>query len=190
MSIASIAVYCSARDNLDGAYIDATRLTGRSLAERGITVVYGGGGAGLMGELATAALDAGGTVVGVIPQSMVEQERAHTGLNELIIVETMHERKAIMADRAGAFLALPGGVGTLDEIFEAITWNQLAIHDKPIVFLDLDGFYAPLKAFLDHAHASGFIPRATMDHIRFAPTPTDALGAMGIDQMPPDFRDL
>ena len=180
MSVSSIAVYCSARDNLDPAYVNAARDIGRRLASSGITVVYGGGGAGLMGELASAALDARGSVVGVIPRSMVEQERAHTGLRELIVVETMHERKAMMAGRADAFLALPGGVGTLDEIFEAITWNQLGIHEKPIVFLDLEGFYAPLRAFLEHAHRGGFIPRATMDHIRFAPTPESALELPGL----------
>lgn len=180
MTARTIAVYCSARDNLAPVYIDAAREVGRTLAGHGVGIVYGGGGAGLMGEVATAALDAGGGVVGVIPRSMVEQERAHTGLTELIVIETMHERKQIMADRADAFLALPGGVGTLDEIFEAITWNQLAIHDKPIVFLDLDGFYSPLRAFLEHAHAGGFIPRTTMAHIRFAPTPGAALEHLGV----------
>ncbi len=180
MTTHAVAVYCSARDGLDRAYIDAAREVGRTLAGRGIGIVYGGGGAGLMGEVADAALVAGGEVVGVIPRSMVEQERAHTGLDELIVVETMHERKAIMASRAGAFLALPGGVGTLDEIFEAITWNQLSIHDKPIVFLDLNGFYAPLRAFLEHAHRGGFIPTGTMTRVRFEPTPADALAALGI----------
>ncbi|MBZ0172790.1 MAG: TIGR00730 family Rossman fold protein, partial [Phycisphaerales bacterium] len=116
----------------------------------------------------------------VIPRSMVETERAHRGVTELVVIETMHERKQIMADRAGAFLALPGGVGTLDEIFEAITWNQLAIHDKPIGFLDLNGFYAPLKAYLDHAHAGGFIPAETMSHISFDPDPASALASIGI----------
>ena len=180
MTTRAVVVFCSARDNLAPAYVDATRAIGRGLAEQGITVVYGGGGVGLMGELATAALDVGGTVIGVIPRSMVEQERAHNGVTELIVVETMHERKAIMADRSDAFLALPGGVGTLDEIFEAITWNQLNIHDKPIGFLDIDGFYAPLKIFLDHAHQGGFIPASTMEHIRFEPDPAAVLASLGI----------
>jgi uncharacterized protein (TIGR00730 family) len=111
---------------------------------------------------------------------MVEAERAHLDVTELIVIDTMHERKQIMADHADAFLALPGGVGTLDEIFEAITWNQLAIHDKPIGFLDLDGFYTPLKAFLEHARAEGFIPESTMDHIEFSPDPDAILTALGV----------
>lgn len=180
MTTTAVAVFCSARDNLAPACISAAREIGRRLAASDTAVVYGGGGVGLMGELATAALDAGGQVIGVIPRSMVEAEKAHRGVSELIVIETMHERKRIMADRADAFLALPGGVGTLDEIFEAITWNQLAIHDKPIGFLDLDGFYAPLKAFLDHAHAGGFIPASTMDHIRFQAEPVAILRALGV----------
>lgn len=172
MSTRAVAVYCSARDNLDPAYAHAAREVGRLLAESDITIVYGGGGIGLMGQLATAAIEAGGHVVGVIPRTMVEAEKAHLGVPELVVIETMHERKQIMADRADAFLALPGGVGTLDEIFEAITWNQLAIHDKPIAFLDTLGFYAPLRAFLDHAYAAGFIPDSTMHRLRFEPDPT------------------
>jgi uncharacterized protein (TIGR00730 family) len=176
----SVAVYCSAREGLDGPFTEAARETGRVLGERGIELVYGGGGLGLMGVVATAALEAGGRVVGVIPRSMVEKERAHGGLTERIVVTTMHERKAIMAERAGAFLALPGGVGTLDEIFEAITWNQLAIHDKPVGFLDVEGFYAPLRAFLERAHAGGFIPASTMYRLRFGGEAGALLETMGI----------
>ncbi len=175
----AVAVYCSARDGLEPRFVEAARAVGRTLAERGIGVVYGGGGAGLMGEVANAALDAGGEVVGVIPRSMVEAERAHRGVTELIVIETMHERKKIMSDRADAFLALPGGVGTLDEVFEAITWNQLAIHDKPIGFLDLDGFYDPLRRFLGGAAADGFIPASTMDRLTFEPDVGSVLAALG-----------
>lgn len=176
----SVAVYCSAREGLDGPFTGAARELGRLLGERGIELVYGGGGLGLMGVVATAALEAGGRVVGVIPRSMVEKERAHGGLTERIVVETMHERKAIMAERAGAFVALPGGVGTLDEVFEAITWNQLAIHDKAVGFVDVNGFYAPLRAFLERAHAGGFIPASTMERLRFEGEAGALLGAMGI----------
>lgn len=179
MSVRAVAVYCSARDGLAPGFVDAAREVGRTLAERGIRVVYGGGGAGLMGEVANAAMGAGGEVVGVIPRSMVESERAHRGVTELIVIETMHERKQIMADRADAFLALPGGVGTLDEVFEAITWNQLAIHDKPIGFLDLDGFYDPLRRFLGGAAAGGFIPASTMERLTFGASPGSVLAALG-----------
>lgn len=176
----SVAVYCSAREGLDGPFTEAARETGRLLGERGIELVYGGGGLGLMGVVASAALEAGGRVVGVIPRSMVEKERAHEGLTERIVVTTMHERKAIMAERAGAFVALPGGVGTLDEVFEAITWNQLAIHDKAVGFVDVDGFYAPLRVFLEHAAAGGFIPASTMSRLRFGADPASVLGAIGL----------
>jgi uncharacterized protein (TIGR00730 family) len=179
VSVGSVAVYCSARDGLAPRFVDAAREVGRTLAERGVAVVYGGGGLGLMGEVANAALGAGGRVIGVIPRSMVEAERAHHGVSELIVIETMHERKQIMSDRADAFLALPGGVGTLDEVFEAITWNQLAIHDKPIGFLDLDGFYEPLRAFLEGAAAGGFIPKETMDHLSFESDPSSVLASLG-----------
>lgn len=180
MSVRSVAVYCSARDGLAPGFVEAAREVGRTLAERGVRVVYGGGGAGLMGEVADAALGAGGEVVGVIPRSMVEAERAHHGVTELIVIETMHERKQIMSDRADAFLALPGGVGTLDEVFEAITWNQLEIQDKPIGFLDVDGFYAPLRRFLEGASAGGFIPRETMERLTFGQNPESVLAALGI----------
>jgi uncharacterized protein (TIGR00730 family) len=176
----TVAVFCSARDNLAPAFVHAARDIGTLLATRRIGIVYGGGGGGLMGELATAALHAGGRVTGVIPRSMVEAEKAHRGVSELIVIDTMHERKQIMADRADAFLALPGGVGTLDEIFEAITWNQLAIHDKPVGFLDVDGFYAPLRAFLDHAHAGGFIPESTMKRLKFESRPESLLKSVGL----------
>lgn len=175
-----IAVYCSARDGLEGHFIDAARELGRVLAEMGLPLVYGGGGCGLMGETARACLDAGGDVIGVIPRSMIEKERALHTVSEFIEVETMHERKAIMAARARAFLAMPGGVGTLDETFEAITWNQLAIHNKPVVFVDIKGFYAPLKRFLDHAGQLGFIPADTLDRISFEPDVPSALEAAGV----------
>jgi hypothetical protein len=176
----AVAVYCSARDGLDTPYVEAAREVGLRLAGAGVTVVYGGGGVGLMGELASAALDAGGEVIGVIPRSMVEKERAHRGVSELVVVETMHERKKAMSDRAEAFVALPGGVGTLDEIFEAITWNQLRIHDKPIGFLDVGGFYAPLRQFLVSAAAAGFIPDTTMSRLRFAAEPGSVLALLGV----------
>jgi uncharacterized protein (TIGR00730 family) len=130
---------------------------GRALAVRGWSLVFGGGSVGLMGRVADAALAAGGHVIGVIPAGMVRREIAHLGLPDLHVVSTMHERKARMADLADAFVALPGGLGTLDEIFEMLTWGQLGLHAKPCAFLDVAGYFAPLLAFLDHAVACGFL---------------------------------
>lgn len=179
----SITVFCGARVGHQPAYAEAARAVGELIGRRGLGLVYGGGAVGLMGVIADAALDAGAPVVGVIPRSMVDKELAHPGCTELHVVETMHERKALMAARADAFLALPGGVGTLDEVFEAITWNQLAIHDKAVGFLDVDGFYAPLRAFLDRAADAGLIPQATMDRLVFDPDPAAMLDrlAAGVD---------
>lgn len=166
-----IAVFCGARVGLDPAFAEAARAVGRLIGERGHGLVFGGGRVGLMGVVADAALNAGAPVIGVIPRSMVDKELAHTGCTELHIVTTMHERKAMMAERASAFLAMPGGVGTLDEVFEAITWNQLAIHDKAIGFLDTGGFYGHLRAFLDHAANGGLVPQSTMDRLVFESDP-------------------
>ncbi len=167
-----VAVFCGARTGHDPAYAQAARAVGRMLGERGLGLVFGGGRVGLMGVVADAALEAGAPVVGVIPRSMVDKELAHTGCTELHIITTMHERKAMMAERAAAFLALPGGVGTLDEVFEAITWNQLAIHDKAIGFLNTNGFYDGLRAWLDQAADQGLVPQSTMDRLIFEENPT------------------
>ncbi len=170
-----VAVFCGARTGHDPAYAEAARAVGRLLGERGLGLVYGGGGVGLMGVLADAALEAGAPVVGVIPRSMVDKELAHAGCTELHVITTMHERKAMMAERAAAFLALPGGVGTLDEVFEAITWNQLAIHDKAIGFLNTNGFYKGLRIWLDQAADQGLVPQATMDRLVFEEDPAAML---------------
>jgi uncharacterized protein (TIGR00730 family) len=138
-------------------YREAAVQLGRTLAAGGHGVVYGGSSVGLMGALADAALSAGGEVIGVIPRSMVDREIAHQGLSALHVVETMHERKALMTDLANAFVALPGGHGTLDELFEALTWSQLGIHEKPIGLWDVGGFYGPLVAALEHAASEGFV---------------------------------
>lgn len=133
---------------------------GRLVAERGLTLVYGGGNVGLMGILADAALDAGGEVVGVIPRSLADREVAHRGLTDLRIVQSMHERKAMMAELADAFVALPGGMGTFEEFFEAVTWSQLGLHRKACGLLDVEGYYSPLSAFVDRAVGEGFIKPA------------------------------
>jgi hypothetical protein len=131
-------------------YADAARDLGRALAGRNLALVYGGGRVGLMGVVASAALEAGGRVVGVIPHALAQKEIAQEDCTELVVVNTMHERKALMADRAGGFVALPGGYGTCDELFEILTWAQLGIHRKPVALLNVNGFFTPLLAWLDH----------------------------------------
>lgn len=155
--LTSICVFCASSDGTDPAHRAAASSFGALLAARGIALVYGGGRVGLMGALADGALRAGGRVIGVIPRAMIEAERGHTGLAALHVVTTMHERKAKMVELSDGFLALPGGFGTFDELFEVITWAQLGIHGKPIGVLDTGGFYAPLMTFLDHVVAEGFI---------------------------------
>lgn len=153
----SVCVYCGSRPGLSPAYVEAAALTGRSIAGRGWQLVYGGGRAGLMGASADAALQAGGRVVGVIPESLMTRELGHAGLAELHVVETMHQRKQMMAERSNAFIALPGGIGTLEELFEVWTWLQLGYHDKPVGLLNVDGYFDALLRFLDHSAAEGFI---------------------------------
>jgi uncharacterized protein (TIGR00730 family) len=152
-----IAVFCGARPGSRPRYAEAAAGVGRMLAERGIGLVYGGGGIGLMGALADAALAAGGEVIGVIPAVLADREQAHPGVKTMHVVTTMHERKALMTRYADAFLALPGGFGTLDELFEAITWRQLGYHDKPCAVLDVDGYFAGLAAFIERAVDEGFV---------------------------------
>lgn len=152
-----IAVFCGSATGSNPLYArEATRL-GEEIAKRQLTLVYGAGHIGLMGVLAEAAVAKGGRVVGVIPRSLVERELAHEGLGELHVVETMHERKALMADKSDAFLALPGGYGTLDELFEILTWAQLGIHAKPIGLADVDGYFSPLLAWIDRAIDEEFL---------------------------------
>lgn len=152
-----ITVFCGANSGLDPQYATHARATGRLLGERGIELVYGGGHVGLMGVLADACLAAQGRVIGVIPQALADLEVAHAGLTELRIVGSMHERKALMADLSDAFLALPGGYGTWDELFEALTWTQLGIQSKRCGLLNVNGYYDALIAMIDRAVADGFI---------------------------------
>jgi hypothetical protein len=154
-----VCVYCGSNRGARPEYAAAAHRLGRLLGERGIGLVYGGGNVGLMGVLADAALAAGAAVTGVIPQTLVDREVAHQGLTEQRIVGSMHERKALMAELADAFIALPGGLGTLDELFEIWTWSQLGFHAKPCGLLDVAGYFQPLVAFLDRAVAEGFVRR-------------------------------
>lgn len=153
----SICVYCGSRPGTQAAHAQTARAVGRWIGERGGQLVYGGGRSGLMGQVADAALAAGARVVGVIPQSLVDREHAHRGCTELHVVQTMHERKRLMAERADAFLALPGGIGTMEEFFEAWTWRQLGYHDKPLGLLNVAGYYDGLLGFLQTSVASGFM---------------------------------
>jgi uncharacterized protein (TIGR00730 family) len=176
--ITSICVYCGASGGVEKRFLDAAAETGRSAARRGWNVVFGGGHVGLMGALADAALAAGGTVDGVIPRALMDRELGHRGVTRLHVVTSMHARKEKMFDLADGFLALPGGIGTLDETLEMLTWKQLGFHDKPIAFLDLGGYWAPLFALIETVIARGFAPAATAELYRAAPTVEAALDAL------------
>jgi uncharacterized protein (TIGR00730 family) len=152
-----ICVFCGSSAGKGPGYLAAAEAVGRTLAARGVGLVYGGASVGTMGAVADAALAAGGEVIGVIPQSLVDREVGHAGLTELLVVADLHERKAKMAALADAFLALPGGAGTLEELFEVFTWAQLGLHAKPIALLDVDGYYQPMLRFLDHMAEEGFL---------------------------------
>jgi len=156
MSMA-IAVYCGSRFGDGPAFRACARALGRLIGVAGDTLVYGGGRVGLMGEVADATLAAGGRVVGVIPQALMDREVGHAGLTELHVVQTMHERKQLMATRADAFIALPGGIGTLEELYEVWSWQQLGYHDKPVALLNVDGYYDALLEFMRVSHSRGFV---------------------------------
>jgi uncharacterized protein (TIGR00730 family) len=155
--LSAVGVYCASSRGADPGYAAAAAALGRMLAERGVRLVYGGGHVGLMGVLADACLAGGGEVHGVMTRALVAKEIAHHGLTSLDVVDTMHERKAAMADRADGFIMLPGGFGTLDEFFEVVTWTQLGIHVKPCGVLDVDGYFAPLRELLDAATRQRFL---------------------------------
>jgi uncharacterized protein (TIGR00730 family) len=165
----SVCVYCGSRTGNQPEFAALARQVGNWIGLHGGQLVYGGGRNGLMGILADATLEAGGRVIGVIPQALVEKEWAHTGCTELHIVENMHERKRIMAERADAFLAMPGGIGTLEEFFEVWTWRQLGYHDKPVGLLNYEGYYDGLLGFLNSAVKQGFMSDWQMDLIRTGP---------------------
>jgi uncharacterized protein (TIGR00730 family) len=153
----SIAVYCGASPGADPVYADAAGSLARVLVEHNIALVYGGGKVGLMGVIADEVLRLGGEATGVIPKALVEREVGHAGLTRLFVVKDMHERKAMMSDLADGFIAMPGGMGTLEELFEMVTWAQLGIHAKPIGLLNVNGFYDGLRAFVGHQVAEGFV---------------------------------
>ena len=152
-----VCVFCGSSAGTRPAYVEAARAVGTALATQGLGLVYGGSKVGLMGAVADATLAAGGEAVGVIPEFLAAKEIAHTGLTGLHVVRSMHERKALMADLADAFVALPGGYGTLEELLEILTWGQLGLHRKPIALLNIEGYYDPLLALFDHAVGEGFL---------------------------------
>jgi uncharacterized protein (TIGR00730 family) len=175
--VKAVCVYCGSSFGTDPAYLEATQTLARTFAKQGIRVVYGGAAVGLMGALADATLEAGGDVVGVIPRQLVDREIAHKGLTELHVVSTMHERKALMAELSDAFVALPGGIGTLEELIEVFTWSQLGLHSKPLGVLNVNGYYDGLGAFLDHAVEQGFQPAQQRAKLVMAADPDTLLAA-------------
>jgi uncharacterized protein (TIGR00730 family) len=156
----SICVYCGSRFGDSPRFQAAARALGAAIAQRGDRLVYGGGRVGLMGTVADAALAAGGQVVGVIPDALMKREVGHAALSELHVVQTMHERKQTMAERSDAFIALPGGIGTLEELYEVWSWQQLGYHDKPVALLNVDGYYDALLEFMAQSHRRGFVSDA------------------------------
>ena len=153
----SVVVYCGSSDESRAVYLEAASRMGQALVDRGLTLIFGGGRTGMMGAVADAALQAGGTVVGIMPRQFDTPVLAHPGLSQMILVDSMHQRKALMAEMGDGFIALPGGFGTLEELFEILTWAQIGMHSKPVGVLNAEGYFDPLLALIDHARREGFI---------------------------------
>lgn len=187
MTFRRLCVFAGSSHGADPAYAEAARALAALLLERDIGMVYGGAQVGLMGVAADGVLEGGGEVIGVIPTGLGDREIAHPGLSDLQMVSTMHERKARMADLADGFVVLPGGLGTLEELMEAVTWNQLGIHAKPVGLLDVGGYWEPLVALIDHAAAQGFVAYGETDVLLRAPEPAALVDAMALWR-PPQHR--
>lgn len=185
-TITNICVYCGSNAGLNPAYAQAARTLGRSMAEAGIGLVYGGGGLGLMGELARTVMAHGGRVTGIIPTFLSRKERMLRDVHELIVVEDMHQRKKLMFDRSDAFVALPGGIGTLEELVEQLTWAQLGQHTKPIVLLNIEGFWAPFLELLRHMRREDFIRQAMDVRYAIVDRAEDVVGTVCRASEPPD----
>jgi len=183
-NIRRLCVYCGSSGAVEPRYREAAGELGACLAAAGIELVYGGGRVGLMGLLADAALAAGGRVIGIIPSRLRDLELAHPGATEMFIVDSMHERKRLMAEKADAFAILPGGLGTLDEMFEIVSWKQLELHDKPILLVDIGGYWAPLRTLLDHIVATGFARPDTRRLLRVVPTIPALMEALSEEPAP------
>lgn len=177
--VTAIAVFCAAADGARPIYREVAQAVGEALAARGIGLIYGGAKVGLMGVVADAALAAGGHVVGVIPHVLVDREIAHHGVTELHVVDTMHTRKALISERSSAFLILPGGIGTFEEMFEVLAWQSLKIHTKPIVLLNVEGYYNTLLRFLEECEREGMM-RGNRDRLLVASTVDEALHLCGV----------
>ena len=172
-----LCVFCGSKPGDNPAYAEAAAELGRKLAEQKIGLVYGGASVGLMGAIADATLQAGGDAIGVIPQSLVDKEIAHPDLTQMHVVSGMHERKALMADLSDGFIALPGGIGTLEELFEIWTWAQLGMHNKPCVLLNVAGYYNQLIGFLDQMTHAGYLKENSRSMLRIASNPVEAIAA-------------
>lgn len=190
----SLCVYCGSRPGDNAVYEAAATAVGTAIGRRGWRLVYGGGRAGLMGRVADAALAAGASVFGVIPRSLMEREVGHCGLTELHVVETMHERKLMMAEHSDAFIALPGGIGTFEELFEVWTWRQLGYHDKPVGLLNVDGYYDTLLDFMQQTVARGFVSEAQHALLQVQAQPDALLDAIArltpLATAPDDYRSI
>ncbi|MGH8439925.1 MAG: TIGR00730 family Rossman fold protein [Pseudomonas sp.] len=184
MPVRSVCVFCGASTGVNPAYREAAIALGQAIAQRGLTLVYGGGAVGLMGIVADAAMAAGGEVIGIIPQALKDAEVGHSGLTRLEVVDGMHARKARMAELSDAFVALPGGLGTLEELFEVWTWGQLGYHAKPLGLLDVNGFYSKLGSFLDRVVEEGFVRPQHRAMLQLADSPAELLDAMSSYQAP------
>ena len=174
----SICVFCGARFGQDPAARQLAESLGTMLARQKITLVYGGGGVGLMGVMANAALKAGGKVIGIIPTFLLKREAGHPALTETVVVETMHQRKLQMFERSDAIVVLPGGIGTLEEFFEVLSWRTLNLHDKPIVIVDLNGYWGPLAGLLKAVVDGGFADKGHLDHVAFVSSIDEVLPAV------------
>jgi uncharacterized protein (TIGR00730 family) len=178
--VESVCVYCGSRHGDDLRFTHEARALGRGLAEKGVRLVYGAGDVGLMGEVARAALAAGGKAIGVIPRHILDLEVGLRDCTAFIVTDTMHERKKIMFANADAVVALPGGAGTLDELIEVLTWRQLGLHDKPLILVNVDGFWDPLIALLDHVIARGFASENLKGFITVAEDAAETLAALAV----------
>jgi uncharacterized protein (TIGR00730 family) len=174
----SLCVYCASGQGIDSRHVEAARELGRAMAAKRVRLVYGGARIGLMGALADAVLGAGGEVVGIIPRHLDKVEVGHRGASELIVVDSMHQRKHLMFEMSDAFAVLPGGFGTLDETFEILTWRKLGLHDKPVILVDIAGFWRPLLGLIDHVINQGFAAVADRELYRVVSTIPALLGAL------------
>ncbi len=188
MTLRTVCVFCAANPGVDPVYRDSAEAFGCFLAQSGRRIVFGGGRTGLMGALAEGALGAGGEIIGVMPRHLVEREVAHTALTELRVVNSMHERKTMLSELADGFIAMPGGLGTLEELFEIWTWGQLGLHRKPYGLLEMKGFYAPLLTFLDHAVSEGFVGVENRAMLAVDTDPAALLARMEAMEPPPVRR--